>query len=372
MTSGQNMDSLKLVLKNAKHDTTRVKTLLKIIDSDSVYELPDTAIVLCHKVIKITDKNLLSSKGDIRKLYLNAKTEALDGIGLSYHLKGNIPLALEYFNTSLKIAEENKNNRAIARLLLHIGCMYYYSNLDISKAQVYYYKSLKISEEINDKALIVANLTDLGEIYFHQGEMNEALNLYLKGLEVVKNEPNSSSYGFILSSLGYVYLEQSNLIKASDCFEKFLANSKQNGSKLNEARALNSIGLIYFNKGEIEKSFEYLNQSLHIYESIGSESGIVSQLANIGEKYFKIKDYDKSEKYLKRSLYLLNKKRLDNYLLLFKKTGDLLSQIYYFKGNYKEAYSMHVLFKQMSDSINIIKRLESLLINYLAAELTRY
>ena len=117
--TNKTLDSLNLVLKNAKHDTTRVEVLIEI--SEFFYNsYPDTVISICNKAITMINNNISNANNLELKSYLNSKAAALNNCGLTYHLQGNSSKALNFCFKSLKIQEEIHGEKEIAYILRRV------------------------------------------------------------------------------------------------------------------------------------------------------------------------------------------------------------------------------------------------------------
>ena len=137
------LDSLNLVLKNAKHDTTNTKTL-NLIAEEIYSSNPDTAIFLCNRVIKIV-LNSLTQSNIVKQVLIREQSVALNNLGALYCGKGYISKAYEYYKQSLAISEKIGNVQEKANSLHGIGFIYDERG-DIPKALEYYKKSLNISK----------------------------------------------------------------------------------------------------------------------------------------------------------------------------------------------------------------------------------
>ena len=90
-------------------------------------------------------------------------------------------------------------------------------------------------------------------------------------------------------------------------------------------------------------------KTLKISEAVGDIQSLAYCLNNIGGVYVKKKNYKYAESFCKRSLQYA---KTLGYPQNIRNASRQLCRIYKALGKYKDAYEMHVLFKQMSDSIN--------------------
>jgi len=293
------IDSLKLALKNSKHDTTKAQVLLAW--GEQIYlQQPDRALVLWKKAIELAEQNLPElQKGDIEyKTFNYSLAASLNNIGFIYQNQGDIPKGLECYHKSLKLEEEIGNKQGVASSLNNIGAIYDNQG-EFSKALEYYHKCLKLEEEIRlpdgqvgDKQGIANSLNNIGFIYQNQGNIPKALEYYNKSLKIreeirlpdgqVVDKPGIAS---TLNNIGCMYQNQGNIPSALVYLHKSLKIREEMMDKQGIASSLNNIGCIYQNQGDIPKALEFHSKSLKIQEEIGDKHGIASSLNSIGTIY---------------------------------------------------------------------------------------
>ncbi|MDP3147436.1 MAG: tetratricopeptide repeat protein, partial [Bacteroidota bacterium] len=292
----QNIDSLKLALKNAKHDTTRCNILATLAETASDEEWPkynEQLLKLSESKIKLTQKSSIDYK-----IYLLHYAGALNNIGVIYNNQRDIPKALEYNSKSLKIREEIGDKSGIATSLNNIGVIYDKQG-DIPKALEYYSKSLKIYEDIGDKKGIATSLNNIGYIYENLGDIPKALENYDKSLKIYEEIGDKEGIAYYLNNIGYIYKNQGDIPTTLEYYSKSLKIREEIGDKEGIATSLNNIGFIYSIQGDpsitsskedalragIPKALEYYSKSLKIQEEIGDKEGIATSLNNIGFIY---------------------------------------------------------------------------------------
>lgn len=117
---GQNTDSLKLVLKNTKNDTTRCNILGMLIESEN-----DETVwpKYNEQLLQLTEASLKQTPPNTPayRFYLKHYCSALNNLGVLSRKKGNIPKAIECYNQCLKINEELGDKKGTALSLSNIG-----------------------------------------------------------------------------------------------------------------------------------------------------------------------------------------------------------------------------------------------------------
>ena len=386
----QNMDSLKLALKNAKHDTIRCIILEAIIEAendDNIWpKYNEELLTLAENNLKtITQKNptdkfykkylatalgnksyLARLSGDIPKSleYINkalkileeikdkqAVATTLSDIGLIYHIQGDIKKALHYYNKSLKIRQENNDKVGIAHSLINLGDIYN-SQGDSPKALDYWSKSLKIMEEFNDKKGIATLLNNIGIIYYNQGEINKTLENYGVSLKILQEIGDKKGVATSMYNIGDIYKNQGNYVKAMEYYEKSLKIREEIGDKRGVAQSLNGYGIIYKNRGDISKAISFYEKSLTIRQEIGDKDGLSYSFINIGGIYLKQKNYAKALEFLTQAMKISQEL---GYPENIRDAAEDLNKIYKATGNYKLALENYEVYIRMRDSINNIE-----------------
>jgi tetratricopeptide (TPR) repeat protein len=296
---GQNkiIDSLKLALKNAKHDTTKCNILNAMIEEEG----DDNIWPQYNEQLKqLAEKNIANNSAP-KNFFLKQLADALNNFGYLTNQTGDLQKSIEYHHKSLKIRQEIGDKQGIAGSLDNIGFIYY-SQGDIPKAVEYYNKSLIILEEIGDKKGIAESLNNIGFIFKDQGDIPKALEYYHKSLKFREEIGDKKGIAISLNNIGLIYNSQGDIPKALECQRKSLKFREEIGDKRGIAESLNNIGFIYNHQGNTQKALEYHRESLKIREEISDKRGIASSLDNIGSIYDNQGDIPTALEYLLKSL----------------------------------------------------------------------
>ena len=340
------IDSLKLALKNAKHDTTRCDILSELAETASDEEWP----LFNEQLLKQAEKGMSSAAmtSTPKSFYLKHIGDALNNIAFLAQNHGDISKALEYYHKSLKIREEIKDKEGISASLNNIGAIYD-NHGDILKALEYYHKSLKIQEEIKDKKGIAISLNNIGGIYDSQGDIPKALEYYHKSLKIDEESQNKQGIAGSLNNIGGIYINQGDITKALEYFHKSLKFSEEINSKEGIAHSLSNLGFIYNNQGDITKALEYWHKSLKFCEEIKNKEGISHSLYLISNAMLQMDRVGEAFRFANRSL--MTAKELGSPENI-KPAAKTLKNIYKKQSNYKQALEMYELEIAMRDSIN--------------------
>ncbi|HEV8272290.1 MAG TPA: adenylate/guanylate cyclase domain-containing protein [Chitinophagaceae bacterium] len=273
----------------ATSDTARINALIKE-SKGLIAKEPDKAIQLAQQ-----------AKEEAEKIdFKQGVGYALKNIGLVYYSQAKYVETLDYWEQSLKIFEDIKDDIGIANLLSNIGTLY--SNKgDETRGLEYALRSLKIAEKTGDKLRILTTLNNIATIYYNRPDSLDkakALDYLLAGLPLCDSTGNMDGLGILSENVGEIYLGWDQLDKAQSYFEKSI---KALGDAPNSSVAYNGIGKIYLKKGDYNQAFNYHSKALSIAEKAKSPRHIEGTLRDIANLYAKQNNYATALSYFERS-----------------------------------------------------------------------
>jgi len=341
------IDSLLLLVKNAKSDSNKVNHLnilsKEYINSGSY----DSAMLNAKTALQISTVIADGAiSADLKQRVQNGIAVTYSNIGLIHWRQGEFPQALDHYLKALKIYEELGNKNKIAGIQGNIGGIYL-SQGNHTKALGYYFKVLKAFEELGDKNKMATAYGGIGNIYGEQKQPVKALDYYFKALKIYEEVGDENGMATWFSNIGVAYYHLKSYPKALDYYFKALKIDEKLEDKNGIAYIFANIGLVYHdqavfnqdsNKKESDllfsKALDYYFRSLKINEEFGNKNLIAVTLGNIGSLYTNQNKYKEAEKYLLQSL------KIDTsivFLLHIEETHELLSQLYSKTGNYQKA-----------------------------------
>jgi len=345
-------DSLFSVLKTAKHDSTKLYTLMELgsfyatKDPDTANYFNNLALVIAGKLrddlskIKTTielggnnyvlghyDKaiSLFISARDlaetniakatdlkVKKRFKKVLSPAISNLALLYMRQANYSEALKFFSLALQLNGELENKKGQASNLGNIGIVYDEQG-NYPKALDYYFRALKMSEEIGLKAGQSANLANIGIVYFGEGDHTKALEYYFKALKINREIGNRVNEGNNLGSIGSVYMEQNKFSNALEYFLKAQKIYVESGNQQGLANVFNNIGNVFMSRGDSAAangrssneayalSLTNHMKAMKINEELGNKNGLGVNYVNLGMLYKTLKQYERAEQYLLKS-----------------------------------------------------------------------
>ena len=156
------VDSLKKLLKEAKHDTVRCYILSLIVE----YEYDEKLWPIYNdQLAKLAQKNATAAASKhLNTFYLKYYAGSLNNKGFLTQEHGDIVKALEYYSSALKTQEQIDDKKGMATSINNIAYIYMHQG-DIPKALESVKKAMQLQIDVGDSAGVALSLNNLGNIY---------------------------------------------------------------------------------------------------------------------------------------------------------------------------------------------------------------
>ena len=321
----------------ATSDTARINAMLK--ESAGLFKTdPNKAIEIALQAKEQADK-IGFKKG---------AAYALKNVGLGYYYQAKYVETLDYWEQSLKMFEDLKDDIGIANLLNNIAAIYVNQG-DDTRGLEYALRSLKLSEKAGDKLRILSALNTIGSIYFNKKDTADkvkALSYMIAALPLCEAIGNKDALGVISENIGEIYLTINQPGKALPYFERSI--QALGDSVANSSVAYNGIGKLYLKKGDYNQALNYHNKALSIAEKAKNPRYIAQSLRDIANLYAKQKDFSTALDYYERSRLIAEE---------LKAVFDLqdiysgMAASYASTNDYKNAFKYRGLLGNINDTI---------------------
>jgi tetratricopeptide (TPR) repeat protein len=205
---------------------------------------------------------------------------------------------------SLAAGDEAKR----ARILSELGDVYVNED-EMDKAEHAYIESFKTYKKLGDKTQTAHLLRNLGAVYSLEHRDQEALSILQRALKEANSitEPDPVVLGNTLNSLGVGYFRQGNLGKAEQYFNQAAKVLPNQDGLYDTADVLNDLGAVYHAKHEYTKAEDYLLRALKLTEKeVGStHPDLTFPLSSLGVLYIDTRQYSKAEEQYLRALKIV-------------------------------------------------------------------
>ena len=215
-----------------------------------------------------------------------------------------------------------------------------YQNLtnDFLVASKYYQKSLNFSHKIGDTKREVDNLLKLQYFLYNKGSHQEAIQLGLEILDLVREIGYRYRESWTLFGIGTTYCNLNKYSEALECLEPGLKIAKDLEDQQCIASILERICVASRRLGEFSKALNAINESMRITQILDNKKDLVKQFIDIGNIYKNIGDYSKSREYLERACILAHDIKYHNESTALENLGE----IYRILGDYENALVYNV------------------------------
>jgi CHAT domain-containing protein len=176
----------------------------------------------------------------------------------------------------------------------------YESRSDHLRALEYYQRSLKLAEELKDKEALAKSLLSIGLVHKSLGNYTQALEFYQRSLITT----DRALIARIFVNTGITYINQGNYDVALDYLQKALKAGEELGDKEIIAGSLKNIGSAYSAQGDYKKALEYIRRGLALGEEIGYNMITTNATYDLAAAYLQLGDYRKATEYADRAAAL--------------------------------------------------------------------
>lgn len=320
------IDSLKNALSTQK-DTARIPTLVKL--SQTYYTVnKDSALRYGRMLLSIAE-----AAGDSDRI-----CDAFVIVGTCYHHLGQNDSSLYYRRRALRFAHEANYPNGEANAANDIG-LYKKERGDLDSAIFYILKSIDIREQNDIGKPLGTSYTNLGFIYYANGDTTRAMEAYRKADAIAAKYNDLRVRVAVLNNMAAVFDEMKMYDSALAYYAKVMPIADSLGDDEKRSMAMINIGVTYRNQGRLVESEKLLLEAIPIKAKIEDADGEAIGCMELARTYLELKDYSASEKYLTHADTIaqrLQQKEIirEIYLLysdLYNATGRLAQALTYYK-----------------------------------------
>lgn len=218
-----------------------------------------------------------------------------DLLGAVYFYQEIFPKALEYNQKALTIYQNLKDSLNVAKVFSHLGSLYTsreycekrtpeQTKADYETALDYYKQSLNLTEKQNHKEGVVNLWSNIGNLYRHMGELNQALAYVQKSVNYYRETKNMDQLPGTLRMLGLIYNRQQKYDQAL----AFMLESQEIGEREKLTDGIQflyeDIAQTYENLSDFRNSLKFYRKYMTLRDSVyNSEKS--NQIFELETKY---------------------------------------------------------------------------------------
>ena len=279
----------------------------------------------------VNDSNKVDALLDLCKKYYNINNDT----------------ALSIAKNTLKIANEIKYDKGIAKSLFFIGNTYYHFK-NFIKAKDYYQQSLKISIAINDGFITAINYRHLGNLEHEQGHFEKGVELQKKGLAIHLKMQDTIYIAQCFLRISVFYRESMDIDSAHFYSKKTIALAKEINDVTFLARARRNLAIIYMVSADYANAKLYFDKALKTQKKHVSKRELAFTYSKYGLLLLKQKKYNAAIVLFQKSIVInKNIKLLKNLPVLYENLAQAQESI----GKHKQALESYLKFLNLNDSL---------------------
>jgi serine phosphatase RsbU (regulator of sigma subunit) len=245
----------------------------------------------------------------------------------------NPPKAVDYGRKALELAQQLKIEKTQSVSLNFIGVAYRNMS-DYANALLHFHQALAFSQKLHDSTQIAYSLNNISGIYRLQSDYPKALAYSLQALKTFEALKDSTGSAFCALNIGLIYYGEEKYKDA----EKYVRYSLKLRELLKEEENIilsrTHLANIFEKQGLLEESLIMHQQIFANRQKKNDLPGIAFGKSNLARIYLRQKFYEKSIKTAQESITILLKLNNHEQLAL---SYEILAEAYSGVGKYKEA-----------------------------------
>ncbi|MCG3256022.1 MAG: tetratricopeptide repeat protein [Candidatus Heimdallarchaeota archaeon] len=211
----------------------------------------------------------------------------------------------------------------------------------------------KFCEKNNLSIYQLSILANIGFILTNRGELDSALEISQKMVDICKGAKNKLAIAYSLDFLAQSYYQKNDYKKFYELSKERLVIAEELEIEGMIANTYNNIGLYYLVIGEYDEALNYYTRSLEIYQNINRENAIAITQEKCGYVYFLKGDFDKAIEFYDKAYPVLKENQPQQWYEIF--SG--FAAVYIQKGELDRAleflYQLMTIHKGMQNLLGI-------------------
>lgn len=207
--------------------------------------------------------------------------------------------AYDRIKSLLDTALMQHDTKTVASCYQQIGDIFFQQGV-MPQALEYYYKANRQYSEVGNTTDLSANLNKIGKVYFKNLRDKEAMSVFRKALSLSGKANNHSGIAEANKYIAQIFERKGLADSAHNYLELALRSYRYLHNHEQVASTYAKIGSIYEDEGKFPLALKYFFKALELYQKDGGD-GQAALLNNIGDTYRKTSDYPKALEYTRRA-----------------------------------------------------------------------
>lgn len=229
------------------------------------------------------------------------------------------------------------------------------------------------SKKAGDTSMQGEYLQAMGEICFHQGHYQQAMEFYFDAEKAFDKAGRSDKIAQTFGKMGILYFYNKQHDKAQEVFTQALELYKKTNNEEGQAHILGSIGQVYEKRQLYDSAFYYQNLALSKFQLCNNKEGAAKIYENLGSIYEDLEKYSEALTNFQQSLALYTAANnevgtievINNLGDILRKTGQYSASIaktkeaLHLAEKTKNTYQMASAAKDLGKTYGLMKQLDS-------------
>jgi len=314
----RNLENLIEPISRFVSKTNRIKSGLNLLNyATQTLTLEDTGtafFAVCFakqgKLNEAIENHELASQQLQKALKLLDKKTQLQEIAqanISYALAlkafGDYRKAHELLSQTEGIYKAQGNTLGLGHCYINMGNLYYHQS-DYEEAKSCYEQGLVLADGELDSGYLSQAFNNLGLISLDRGEFQSAETLLLQARDAHQKTNNLNLEASTLSNLGLLYLELGNMVKAKEAFETSIEIAQDIGNKRILAASNLNLSEIFTHNKDYKEAKERILTALKLMQDNGEKRGVAFCLSALSTNALLQANIHEAESYALESLNL--------------------------------------------------------------------
>jgi signal transduction histidine kinase/AraC-like DNA-binding protein len=283
------------------------------------------------------------------------KTEMYRTIGIEL-MRTDQAKALDYFSRAEELSLEKGLKSSLAKSKYRKGTVYRSMNL-FQQSKEELDVALSIFIQLKDTFNILYVKVELATLLKGQSQFDEAIELYLEALTLIRITGDKNSEARIHNYIGGIYRTQKIYNKALEHYELALLLVKALDFKPGISACLTNLGGVYSSLKNYDKAVALLQEAIEVKKEIGDKLGAGRAQINLGIIFNDQKKYQQAEDYYQEA-YNLAKQVNNPELLSLAEFG--LAECSYYEGDFERCILLaNELLEREENTMNLESTLKT-------------
>ncbi len=271
-----------------------------------------------------------------------------NNIGYTHNYVGRPDSAIYYYEKALTYVSKAKDPEGEqANIYSNLGLIYLHKGV-LNKALDYSIDAMKIRESMDDGVGLGMSYINVGGVYEHMTQNEEAYRYYKKGAEACEQAGDLNCELSAKSNMGTILFNKEQYEDALSLYESVYEKAKAANLKRVEANSLTNMGTALSSMKNHEKALDAYMKALKIRQEINHKIGLAESMNAIAKVYHIQGKHDEALTYFKKAKAA--GEEVSNLRIVTRAVKGMVEH-YAFIGNYKEAYNQHLEYVTLKDSV---------------------